>query len=132
LLFAIFVGITAIPAIFQRYDECRARCRDARVQHVYVIDLDLEVDAAAEWILERSSAEPPSGARSFFQHQFGAFASDTGELLFRPLEGEREAEHVDIEGKRALEVRNVQFRDETGHAMLVRQAASDGGIASTA
>ena len=124
--------VAPIPAIFQRYDECRARRRDARVQHVHIINLDLEVDAAAEWILERSNAKPPAGARSLFQHQFGAFASDTGELLFRPLEDEREAEFVDIEGKRVLEARNVEFRYETGHAMLVDQAASDGGMASTA
>jgi hypothetical protein len=82
------------------------------VDLVDVGHLELEVDAAAEGRVERRRPEPAAGPGGLLQHERRPGEGQVGEPLLGPLVVDREAEHVDGEAHAALEVGDVELRDQ--------------------
>lgn len=84
----------------------------ARIECRHIRHFDLEVDAAAIWLLKRCRVPTVPLTEGLLHHQIDAIAFDIGKTVFRPLLAGAKAEEIDVKGQCAFEIVDVEFGDE--------------------
>jgi hypothetical protein len=86
------------------------------------------------WPLQRCGAKPSAGPGCFLEHQLSVLAGQVGETLRLAFEHDSEADNIDVELQRCIEVGDVQLGNQRrGHASrrVHSQAAYDRAVGMT-